>query len=167
MYLFIFLYVCILENAEAGNSIEEALQKTILSASGEYPPINPSFASSSAMWGKFGIPRDNGRYPRGNFRVPMNNAIIPTVNVGVPMGHVGGSIDNDAIPMDDTAAPFDNFGVCSGTVSMRNLGGGVPRSHGVRIPMGHVESLRNSVGTSTRVVLSPLVELSKIGEHRV
>lgn len=165
------MYICILENAMERNNIEESSQKTIFSASREHPPINPSFENSSVMRGKLGIPGDYGRYPGGNVRVPTNNVIIPKVNVVAPMRKVGGSID-DATRMDNTAIPLHNFGLPSGTVSMHNLevprsSGGVPRSHGTRIPMGYVESPSNSVGSSTRVVSSPLTELSKIGEHQV
>ncbi|KAB1253087.1 Connector enhancer of kinase suppressor of ras 2 [Camelus dromedarius] len=162
------------ENAKESDSIEEAWQKTILSASGEHPPINPSFEKSSAMRDKIGIPGDNTRLPRGNVRVSRNNVIIPQINVGVPMGNVGVSMNNARIPMDNTAVTLDNSRVPrgSGGVPMGNLevprgNYGLPRGSGVGIPMGSVETLRNNAGTSRRIVAYPLTELSKIGEHRV
>nr|XP_031527415.1 connector enhancer of kinase suppressor of ras 2-like isoform X1 [Vicugna pacos] len=162
------------ENAKESDSIEEVWQKTILSTSGEHPPIDPSFEKSSAMRDKIGIPGDNTRLPRGNVRVSRNNVIIPQVNVGVPMGNVGVSMNNARIPMDNTAVTLDNSRVPrgSGGVPMCNPevprgNDGLPRGSGVGIPMGSVETLRNNAGTSRRIVASPLTELSKIGEHRV
>ncbi|XP_070460824.1 connector enhancer of kinase suppressor of ras 2-like [Equus przewalskii] len=162
------------ETAKDGDSIEEAWQEAILSASGEHPPFNPSFENSSAMRGKIGIPVDNTRLPRGNVKFPRNSVIIPVGNDGVPMGNVGLFMDNAGIPMDNAGIPMDNLGVLRGRggVPMGNLevprgNGGVPRGSGVGISMGNVETLRNNVGTSRRIISSPLTELSKIGEHRL
>nr|KAF6492369.1 hypothetical protein HJG59_009576 [Molossus molossus] len=163
-------------NAKEKDSIDDTWQKAILPASAGQPPINPSFAHSSEMRGQFGIPGDNSKHPRGNARVPMDNVINPMVNVGVPMGNVGVSVDNYRIPMGDATLPLDNFEVPrgSGGAPMGNLkvprgigDGGVPRRHGIRIPVGNVETFKNNVGTSRRVISSPLIELSKIGEHQL
>lgn len=160
-------------------TVEEAWQKSILSASGEHLPVNISFEKSSAMRDTVGIPGDNPMFPRGNGRLPGNNVIIPKVNVGVPMGHVGVSMDNAGIPkskcevlmgnvgasMNKTRIPMDNSGVPRdrGGVPLVNLevprgNGGLHRGSNIGIPMGNVETLRNNIELPS--ILYPLHLLS-------
>lgn len=142
----------VLENTKKKENIKETWQNAISSASGGHS-INPSIANSTSMRGKLGISGDNGRHLRDNIRVPIDNVIIPMANAGVSM--------------DNAAVPLHNFGVPRGNLEVPRGRGGVPRCHAVRIPMFKVEIPRNNVGTSRRVVSSPLIELSKIGEHRI
>nr|KAF6360199.1 hypothetical protein mMyoMyo1_011151 [Myotis myotis] len=76
--------------------------------------------------------------PGDNGRHLRDNIRVPIDNVIIPMANVGGSMDNSAVPL-------NNFGVPRGNLEVPRGLGGVPR----------------------RVVSSPLIELSKIGEHRL
>lgn len=106
----------LLKNAKERDSIEEAWQKSILSASGGHLYINPSFANSSSMMNKIGIPGDNTGHSKGNVWAPINN--VPMVNVRIPMGNIGVSTDNNGFLMNSAAVPSDNPGVlrCVGGV---------------------------------------------------
>lgn len=85
---------------------------------------------------------------RGNIAIPKDNSARPRGNVRVPKNDV------NTIPMVNVGMPMDNPQVPRGNA-------GIPRGGGFEVYKG------NSGRTSRRMVSSPLIELSKIGEHQL
>ncbi|KAM9180323.1 uncharacterized protein PS065_021892 [Dugong dugon] len=147
------------KKAKERDGIEEAWQKAILSAPGEYPSISPTLDNSSVRRGKFGVSGDNAGLLRGNVRVPRDNVSIPMGNVVVPMDNPGVPRGTVGVPRGTIRVPIDNPGVPSGN-------GGIPMGS-VGVPINNVVTFKHNVGTCRHIFTSPLTELSKIGEHRL
>ncbi|XP_040855517.1 uncharacterized protein LOC121169126 [Ochotona curzoniae] len=155
------------ENAKQKKSIEEAWHKGILSGSSKHPPVNPSFENSSAKCNKIGISRDRVGLRSGSTGISCNTIGVPMVNVGIPKGNIGVSVNNVGIPTDFPGVPRGNGGVPLGNSHVFRGNDGVTRRSGNEFPGYNVETFRNRVGTSRRIVSSPLTELLKIGEHQL
>ncbi|XP_031231865.1 uncharacterized protein LOC116094013 [Mastomys coucha] len=94
------------------------------------------------------LPRFDNSAIQGNFGIPEDNSARPRGNMRIPQSNV------NTIPMVNVGIPIDNPQILTGST-------GVPRGSGFRVYMG------NSGRPSRRMVSSPLIELSKIGEHQL
>uniref|UniRef100_A0A8C6G486 Testis expressed gene 16 n=1 Tax=Mus spicilegus TaxID=10103 RepID=A0A8C6G486_MUSSI len=93
------------------------------------------------------MPRFDNSSIQGNFGIPEDNSARPRGNMRIQS-------NVNTIPMVNVGIPIDNPQVLKGNT-------GVPRGSGFGVYMG------NSGRPSGHVVSSPLIELSKIGEHQL
>ncbi|XP_076774567.1 LOW QUALITY PROTEIN: uncharacterized protein LOC117694996 [Arvicanthis niloticus] len=94
------------------------------------------------------MPRFDNSAIQGNFGIPEDNSARTRGNMRIPQSNV------NTIPMVNVGIPIDNPQVLRGNT-------GVPRGSGFEVYVG------NSGRPSRSMVSSPLIELSKIGEHQL